>query len=487
MNPPSSKSGQVVLVLLFMILGLVFLLILQTDIYSAIRGKTRIQNAGDAAALAGARWQGITLNLIGELNMIHVAASCESNETVAAGIVALQERLAVAGPFVGLMAANAAAKANKAPVDDGFTQIVETRAAAQGEGGSTTWPTKSTDYAAMLRAVAADGLAAGNDNADLLPVVAAYHPLYDLTFYEAVRAADWRRVCLRVYNGDHARATADLLGWRGWPTPPAQTAAGDFANAEFLSLHVQPQNVALQTEARPQAADVILAVARELGLDGVVTPDRLFENNVLSRPRTWYFYDSAAWRTWRELDLGGTTRFPLERPVRAEYDVMGAVAAFRVCDTLVPLAAVARTNAFTWTAAAKPFGAVDAAGGRRRVIDLFTVADGTTFNAPLVLPSFTHVRLFPLGGVGTPDATGGGWSSNRGASDRNWVEHVKSHVPNGLRLAGCPYCAILSEYGENADYLHAGGRCLMERAHDEYCDPPSPAGTRRGGGTTHAH
>ena len=60
-------SGQIVLLLAFIITGLVFLLILNMDVFLAIRNKVRIQNAGDAAALAGARWQGITLNLIGDL------------------------------------------------------------------------------------------------------------------------------------------------------------------------------------------------------------------------------------------------------------------------------------------------------------------------------------------------------------------------------------------------------------------------------------
>lgn len=488
MKDTSAKSGQIVLVLLFMLLGLVFLLMMETDIFSAIRGKTRIQNAGDAAALAGARWQGITLNLIGELNMIHVAASCESNETVAAGVVALQERLALAGPIVGLLAANSAALENKAPVHDDFTRIVETRAQSAGGYASATWPTKGADYGHMLHTAVSDGLAAGNDNADLLPICSEYHPLYDLKFYQAVQASDWRRICLNCFGGNHARATSELLAWHGWPTPPPLVEGADLSNSEFLSLHVKRATVALAATSRPNAADVILAAAHDLGLDDVITPDNLDTNNVLTQARTWYFYNDSAWRDWRELDIDGAARFPLENAVRPEYDVMGATALFRVRDTLVPLAQIARTNEFEWTAAAKPFGSVDYAGGTRRVIDLFNTYSGT-FNAPLILPSFTFVRLIPIGGVGTPDPeneSGSSWSSSRGASDLAWLEHVKSHVPFNQRADGCRYCNILRLYGENADHLHTGGQYLMNHAHDDYCAPPSSGG-KRGGGTSHAH
>lgn len=490
MKDRSAKSGQIILVLLFMLLGLVFLLMMETDIFSAIRGKTRIQNAGDAAALAGARWQGITLNMIGELNMVHMAACCESNENVAAGIVALQERLAIAGPVIGLLAANASAIENKAPVHDDFTQIVNTRAQSAAGSSSASWPTKGADYGNMLQTAAAGGLAVGNDNASLLPIASEYHILYDLTFYQAVQASDWRRICLNCFGGNHSKATSDLLSWHGWPTPPPLEEDVDFTNSEFLNVYVKRATVALEDASRPNARAVVLAAANDLGLDDVVTDENLDTYEVLTRPQTWYFYNASAWRNWRELDMGGSTRFPLESAVRPEYDVMGATSMFKVRNSLVPLTQISRTNEFEWTAAAKPFGSVDYAGGTRRVIDLFNTFDGATFNAPLVLPSFTTVRLIPIGGVGSPDPENGpdtSWSSNRGASDLAWLEHVKHHVPENQRFENCRYCRILLLYGENADHLHKGGKYLMTHAHDEYCAPPSPPGDRRGGGTTHAH
>ena len=68
MTTPHHRRGQIVLVLVFMMLGLLLLMLVNADVFMAIRGKGRLQNAGDAAALAAARWQGITLNAVGALN-----------------------------------------------------------------------------------------------------------------------------------------------------------------------------------------------------------------------------------------------------------------------------------------------------------------------------------------------------------------------------------------------------------------------------------
>ena len=114
-----TESGQIVLALVFLLVGLVFLFLAEVDIFSAARGKTRLQNAGDAAALAAASWQGATLNLVGELNLLRLAAACDPDREAAtnavAGICALQERLAVAGPCMALLAANGAARENLEP------------------------------------------------------------------------------------------------------------------------------------------------------------------------------------------------------------------------------------------------------------------------------------------------------------------------------------------------------------------------------------
>ena len=61
MERRNSRSGQIVLILAFIFVGLVLLFMMVTDIFLSVRNKNRIQNAGDAAALMAARWQGVTL------------------------------------------------------------------------------------------------------------------------------------------------------------------------------------------------------------------------------------------------------------------------------------------------------------------------------------------------------------------------------------------------------------------------------------------
>ena len=72
MTDRARKSGQIVLVLAFMLLGLLLLALVGVDAFLASHRKNRLQNAGDAAALAAARWQGITLNALGALNLAKI-------------------------------------------------------------------------------------------------------------------------------------------------------------------------------------------------------------------------------------------------------------------------------------------------------------------------------------------------------------------------------------------------------------------------------
>lgn len=464
MERRNSRSGQIVLILAFILLGLVFLFLMVSDIFISIRNKNRIQNAGDSAALMAARWQGVTLNLIGELNLLHLAAACETNLDAMAGIVALQERLAIVGPMVGFWAANETAKRNGAPDDDGMTEIVRYAARAAGTYTSSTWPNKGTDYANMLLTIAADGVAAGADNARLMPAVTVQggHPLYSRIFYQAADSKNWPAICRHTFGCNHAKAASTLLAWPGWGDIPPASVSNDMVNSEFFGVGVQREAGDFLLAGGGTVEELIDA-AQDVGLADIVTRAAIDASPVLDSPMfPWYVYDAGWWRDWHELDRGGSTRFPLMGAVKERYNVMGAVAACRVRDVLPTLTETSVTNVFTWTAAAKPFGDKDG----RRVIDV----------APLVLPSFKFTRLIPLGGVG---------ESNLGAADNAWLEHVRVHVPQGIRVPGCSYCRILDKWDEPG-YTREGGEFLMNHAHDEVCEPPT-SGNGEGGGTHYAH
>ena len=101
MTSRRNRCGQVAIFLVLILAGLALLLALNVDVFTSSRSKIRLQNAADASALALARWQGVTLNLIGDLNLARLAAVCQSNENAVAGIGRLQGRLAFIGPTIG--------------------------------------------------------------------------------------------------------------------------------------------------------------------------------------------------------------------------------------------------------------------------------------------------------------------------------------------------------------------------------------------------
>ena len=499
---PPKRSGQVILVLVFLLVGLVFLFLAEVDIFVAARGKTRLQNAGDAAALAAAAWQGTTLNLVGELNLLRLAAACETNLEAVAGIYALQERLAVAGPCIALLAANETARENLEPHLPNDTAhlpaygemaamgdiVLSFAQAATGRGDGDpngSWPTRNADYADMLRAALSGGSWVGVDNAQILPAVvgAGGHPLYFKPFYDhlvdAPEHVAWSWICLNVFGGRHGEAVSTLLNWPGWGAVPEATAVFDWDNPEFFGVHFQRLN-APSGAISDAAAGRILEFAAEIGLDtSVVNAENVRRFDALHfGGLPWFFLDAGAWQEWHELDLGGTARFPLRSRVRDEYNVKGAAAACHVVNVLVPVSDAARTNIFAWTACARPFGSWR--GEKATAFTLPGLKNASGEGSPglsLAMPVFHMARLIPLGGVG---------ESQLGAADPSWLEHVKRHVPDGLRAGGCAYCRKLKKW-EDPSYTRAGGLHLMDHDHDEGCAPPVHGGGGPGGGTRHAH
>jgi hypothetical protein len=175
------KSGQVAIFLVLILAGLALLLALNVDVFTSSRSKIRLQNAADASALALARWQGATLNMIGDLNLARLAAVCQSNENAVAGIGQLQSRLAFIGPTIGFKAANDIAEKNGVRISADMT--LGTRLMSEFmEAG----------YKRMLDVVLRNGIRAGVDNASILRA-GNVDPRTDPDFYEAIRAGTSER------------------------------------------------------------------------------------------------------------------------------------------------------------------------------------------------------------------------------------------------------------------------------------------------------
>ncbi len=477
MKVPVRKSGQVVLVVAFMLLGLLLLALVGVDVFLSAHRKNRLQNAGDAAALAAARWQGITLNALGALNLAKIDLLCKVGDpaynpaewnaatNICERITALQERLAFAGPLMGFYAAQHATLLNgvDVPDDDMSALVAESVARAPMLPGTELWPERAQDYAEMVRGAARDGVFAGVDNAQFFDfAIQSGHPLYNKAFYEAVSGEDW---CWFYLHG-----MADLLkGFSGWGEIPFP-GAGSPENPEFFGTGVRTVRGALADFNRawrePQTRAAVLELAERSACPNV-SDFALQQCGVVVNPHlSWVAYGSG-WHAWRRMHRSDAARLPLVSDVKDKYNVQGAFAATRVrqvLDTFTP-GVPRRVN--VWTAAAKPFGSID---------ERTVTWDG---EFPLVTPAFTDVRLVMIAAFD---------EGSMGMADRAWVVHTRDHIqpPSSIAHApGCSYCNILRKW-EKREFREAGAKWIAEYA-EEQCRVPTGGGGKPGGGTRHAH
>ena len=131
------RSGQTILFLAMVMVILAFIALWNFDFHKVLYVKAKSRNAGDAGALAGARWQGISLNIIGELNVMQALAITEElsrngnnpDFSEAHAISELQARMSFTGPMLGVIAVNQAGKANNLFNNDDFASELLSHAA----------------------------------------------------------------------------------------------------------------------------------------------------------------------------------------------------------------------------------------------------------------------------------------------------------------------------------------------------------------------
>ncbi len=439
------------------------------DVHKTLFVKARSRNAGDAAALAAARWQGTTLNMLGELNILQAVSLAQSlalgdpTFADAHAIADLQARVALTGPLIGLLASQQAAKQNGAYNEDTYTAALlehaaEVRASYNDRyvapyNNQPSPPTAWDDYAGMLETVAGFGIAALPDNPHLYTDYADYdHLLLNPAFYDAVASRDW---CWFFF---HAYGTLQGYdSWRDWPPLPLIVLPNP-ADAEYFRLGVRRVYRLAQLtvpEAGPDAptADELLAeLADQAG--------RSFDTNILNVSATWFAFREDIWSGWDELLPDG---FAFRGDIKPEYNYAGADAAVRLESDADRLTPGLQKEVITWSAAAKPFGALE---GPVRP-DAFG----------LVFPVFREVRLIPM------DAS----SAPAGGSRPGWWEHIQHHIQPyaasglGELVDGCWYCQQLKTWEEDAvrqeglDWLE-----LNSASCQQHGGPGDGGGGRRG-------
>ena len=471
--PRASRSGQAVVFLLLALTALVFVLLFNVDLHRIIQRKNQVQNAGDAAALAAARWQGSTLNLVGELNLLHVLALANGQPAAVDAITNMQARLCFTGPMTALFAAQIAAKNNHIYVDPDMTALLTEHAdvirslyASLSENGTyfpEPWPGAWSEYADMLDQVAADGIAAGPDNAQFFLDPSSEHLLMEKAFYEAVESRNWCWFYL------HARGWIESYSsFRDWPPLPDPDTS-DYADSEIFGLGLRPFTFPLRSLFSTTALEEHFRAA---GFD-TVSASQLAVTNVMTLFETWYVYNPGDWTEWLRIKPDGDDNFPITGEVRPEYDTSGADAMVRVyasVDRVTPdIEGSNRSDNVVWSAAAKPFGYLEGASEKQRANSA----------AEFVLPAFRNVRLIPV------DAASG---SENNSSDIQWVRHLRDHLRPYLDIgphpSSCRYCTALGTW-ENAAFRQEGIDWLDLNC--ELCRVNPGGGNRRGGGSRRGH
>ncbi|MBO7299668.1 MAG: hypothetical protein J6V41_07695 [Kiritimatiellae bacterium] len=459
-----SNSGQAVIFIVMAICILVFAMLFMVDVHRIIFIKDRSQNAGDAAALAGARWQASSINFIGELNLMHALASSLGDEASVDVITNTQMRVCFVGPMTGVAAAQQAAKLNGIHVNEEFTSFMKEHADKIENGyasimnGSTAlpepWLGAWEEYADMVNAIADEGVAAGVDNAILYTDPMGAHPLLQIEFYEAIRGKNW---CWFHFYGVHLLEEYDGYTW--WPALPEQEEIV-LTSPEFLPLYLKPSEQKLSSVAGDGDASI-----KEAEVQGIeLVPQKSHVNEKLEN---WYYYNSARWGSW---DTMLDPAFPIEGEVRDEYNYQGADSVMRVEANSHRLMEDAKSHdTIVWTGAAKPFGYLENEDGK-------TIPNAVG----LVLPAFHTVNLIPIDASSAP---------NGGSFNMKWRRHREYHLPVYLAegpsvlSSNCKYCRQLVTW-EFPDFRASGVEWLSSNSWKCVISPP---GGGSSGGTRHAH
>ena len=81
------EHGQVLILAVVALILIIIAILLLFDVQTMIRGKIKVQNGLDAAALTAAEWQKHSLNLIGELNLVRATGTLISDPFFAGGVL----------------------------------------------------------------------------------------------------------------------------------------------------------------------------------------------------------------------------------------------------------------------------------------------------------------------------------------------------------------------------------------------------------------
>ena len=520
----SRKSGQAIIFLMMVLVIGTLAVLWNFDVHNITSTKLRITNAGDAGALSAARWQGITLNMIGEMNLVQAAYACdnmvsditdsnlvEQLKLEVENMAILRSRLSLVGPLMGMVAAQAAALQNlsekdQARIEDNASGYMSRRAEDfVSSGGSyqgvvdAPYTGAWEEYGELLAAIAESTMIVDCANTEFFLFYESNHILLNPDFYDAVAGGYW----CRFKNGSFRTLLESYNVYTDWsPLPPLSQETN--VNSEYFGTDLRSWATSLNwyyTQDDPSTADVyeggnyptrLTNYYPNLELDGFTElRDQFVENakdtapldgaelgfiyDMLAINFQWHYYEWSQWLQNRWSSTGqyfpDSSQFKFHEGwrVKDEYNYGGANAAvdcFIDAANITPNMRIS-TDWIQWQAAAKPFGYLENLDNPDE--------PRSPVHFGLVLPAFRDARLIH-NGVST---------RKTGVSQRGYDEHIYEHLPEYMPegLPGiednddCFFCDQLRKW-EEADFRESGIDWLEK--YEDSCQGISGGGSTSG-------
>ncbi|MBN2685487.1 MAG: Tad domain-containing protein [Pontiellaceae bacterium] len=497
-----ARSGQAIILLMaVMVIGLLVVM-WNVDLHRVVSTKVRVGNAGDASAQSAARWQGISMNMVGELNLIQAAVLLQDPDDRGSvyEIAEMRSRLTLIGPLMGFFEAQSVAFLNlsakdRQMIDLGYSNSLKNRAAQFLSGGGfyhgIPEPYRGAwlEYGLLLNELAEVGVVVQCANTKWYRFYNGYHILLDPGFYNALMyPPDW---CWfeRTGNTELLSNYEGRSSWSGLPDLEQRpsvnseyfglglrqvyTALGPRESGEGNSAGEWDQDAELDDENEEDRVEERADYLVEDAVDVKGVSPLLVEFNqeyMLSNIYPWHFYDKrfdwdGDFYKWVTSESGD---FPFRdgEEVLPEFNYSGADAATTVSVRVRSYTPGIRMleNRVIWHASAKAFGYLETEQGR--VVPHYF---------DLVLPAFHQARLIANGISSRTN-----YENNEG-----WEEHIYLHVPaymeNGTLWGGCPYCAAIMRW-DNPEFREVGRQWLEK--YGDTCDETYYVGPGGTGGSS---
>ncbi len=330
------QRGQVLIYIVILLVILLVMALFMFDLQYFIRLRSRSQTAVDSAVLTAAGWQGRSLNMIGELNLVKAStlmladvlptddATMQAAKVMAEDqlISEMQTRITYVGPLLGYLAAQQAAKNNgMRPVDE-FTNSMAKHLGSSFDdtfGGNQLYMEIYKDqipyfnydwtegYRTMLLMLITEKLAVKVVNTRYLagqPLLIGEGAalLMDPAFYSAVQTKNY---CWFI---NRSIFEADVFDFGNMDVEDNPSAY--FPGSEFLNLYVKFQQSAVNlTTLQPYLDDRSLTP---------IDPSQPGYDQI-----SWAIFDNAG-HGWTDTSSYSYINQYLRSPFREEYTYGGA-------------------------------------------------------------------------------------------------------------------------------------------------------------------